>query len=206
MIEKKKIIVFDFDKTLTYRDSLFGFYLKVGITDKLRYLRLFFYFISMVAFKIKLLSNTSVKKLGFFLFLKGKNIDFIEKQSNSYSKEICFNNLFESFKFSDRNQRVIIVSASYEVYLKFIFDTNVEVFGSSYEVKNKVLKKFLFNCYGDNKRKIINDQGIEIIDVLYTDSLSDRALALISRSINIVRNDRIVRCNNVREFDEFFRQ
>jgi phosphoserine phosphatase len=206
MSGKKEVIVFDFDKTLTCKDTLFGFYLRVSGRDRLRCLRLFFYFISMAACKFNLISNTFLKKVGFTLFLRGKSSDLIEKYGNSYSKEICFNKLFKSFKFSDRNRRIIIISASYEVYLKSIFNSDVEIFGSKYDIEKNVLTRFLFNCYGYNKRKVLSDKEIFFIDELYTDSLSDRALALISRTINIVRNDKIIRCSNIREFDDFFRK
>ena len=64
----KRIVVFDFDKTLTYKDTLLGFFTTVGRERAFFLPKLMFYLFSMVQAKTGLISNTTLKERGVALF------------------------------------------------------------------------------------------------------------------------------------------
>lgn len=201
----KKIIVFDFDKTLTYRDTLFGFYISISEKDYKFPLKICFYFFLMFLFKIQIISNDYLKKQGFKIFIKNKELTSLENKAKLYANSIKFNNLFNSFDFKNIDHKIIVISASYEIYLKYIFNENIEVIGSKFKIVNGLASEFDFNCYSNFKSKILKYHGYEKIDVLYTDSFSDFSLAKLSHSINIVKNDNIYECSSINQFKEFFK-
>ena len=84
----KKIIVFDFDKTLTKNDTIFGFYLYVTKKNLLFPFKIVLYVIIILLSKLKLINNTSLKKLGVLFFLSGLDIDFLKDKSKSYIPQI----------------------------------------------------------------------------------------------------------------------
>lgn len=201
----KKIIVFDFDKTLTYRDTLFGFYISISEKGFKFLVKICSYFFLMVLFKIRIISNDYLKKQGFKIFIKNKELISLEKKAKLYANSIKFNNLFNSFDFKRIDYKIIVISASYQIYLKYIFNENIEVFGSEFKIENGLASEFDYNCYSNFKSKILKHYGYEKIDVLYTDSFSDFSLAKLSQSINIVKNDNIYECSNINQFKEFFK-
>ena len=117
----KKIIVFDFDKTLTYKDTLLGYYIISAKKGFIPQIKFFSYFIIMVLCKLKLISNNQLKIIGFNLFIKGQNISNLELKAKKYALKIKFNKLFNEINFMNENTRTVIISASYEIYLKYIF-------------------------------------------------------------------------------------
>ena len=114
-----KIVVFDFDKTLTYRDTLIGFFLlnRKNISYPIKIL---IYIIVMFLVKFGLLANTHLKQIGIFLFLKGMNKIQLKSLARQYTKKIKFNKLFYEYDFKSKN-KIYIVSASFSEYLKHIF-------------------------------------------------------------------------------------
>jgi len=60
----KEIIVYDFDKTLTYKDTLYGFFKAVANRDIFYFPKLFIYISFMVFAKLGLISNTTLKEYG----------------------------------------------------------------------------------------------------------------------------------------------
>lgn len=205
-MENKKIIVFDFDKTLTYTDTLLGFYNSIDNTKYSRYLKLLIYFFLMIFFKLNLITNHVLKKTGFLIFLKGKSKEFINNKAKSYASKIIFNKLYHSFDFSNNNNLIIIISASYEVYLKYIFPNNVKVIGSNFIYKDNYALKFNFNCFSENKVSALKDIGVHNIDEFYTDSYSDRSLVRMSKESFIVQSNKLINCKNLNEFDKFFKK
>jgi len=202
---KNNIIVFDFDKTLTYNDTLFDFYVHTCNKSFTLPIKLFYYLSLMILFKLKVISNDFLKIKGFNLFLKGLKESHIENKAKSFKSKIKFNNLYKTFNFNTNNE-IIIVSASYDIYLKYIFPENVRVFGSNFASINGIAEKFTFNCYSANKNYILNKYGISSIKTFYTDSYSDVSLAKISKQIIIVKNDNLSLCKDINEFNFYFRK
>jgi len=191
------IVVYDFDKTLTYKDTLLGFFLSFSKNP----LKLFIYFLAMVFAKFKIISNTSLKKLGVRLYLYGRSKDKVKKVAESYSKRIETNSVYRQMDFSCD---VFVVSASFEEYLLPLFPSGVKVVGSKLEYKNGRVCNIMLNCYGKNKKKLLNDREIVKIDRLFTDSYSDVDLAGMSSEICVVKNDSVKLCGDLAEFKRYF--
>ncbi len=195
---KEKIVVFDFDKTMTERDTILGFYKSVSRFRLLYSLKLPLYYIFAVLTKLKLASNTKLKRLGVRLFLTGLEQKYLEKVAADYSSKIEMNDIYKADFFKYTPENVFIISASYEIYLQPLFP-NHRVVGSllSYDSSSKV-RDLQINMYGEKKQKWLNDHGIDEIDLLYTDSFSDKPLMDISKDVVLVKDGekKILKQNN----------
>ena len=200
---KSKIIVFDFDKTLTYSDTLFGFFQFLGKKNYAYPLKVLLYFFVMVLTKLKVFSNTNLKQIGINIFLKGILKQDLNSSAEDYSKTIKLNNLYDEFDFISKNS-IYVVSASFTNYLRPLFPKNVTVFGSEFLFKNERIIGLSFNCFGFNKAKILVNNGVNKIDLLYTDSYSDLSLAKIARKIIIISRDKSFECNDIETFKSYF--
>lgn len=198
-----KVVVFDFDKTLTYNDTLFGFFLTATEKNIIYPIKVFLYIFSMILAKLKVLSNKNMKRIGIELFLKG--IDKVKFQSLSldYSKKIKLNKLYHNFDFTSNNE-IYIVSSSFTNYLTPLFPKNITVLGSEFIFKEEKILGLSFNCYESFKANILLKKGITKIDILYTDSYSDYSLACISEKIIIVNGDNTYECKNIEKFNSYF--
>ncbi len=192
------IVVFDFDKTLTYKDTLFDFFRFVAKNRKGFVFKVPLYFISMIFTKLKLISNTKLKEIGINLFLKGLSKKKLKEISNQYAKTIKLNKLYYSTNFKDNNY--FIVSASFEEYLKPLFPTSTTILASSLIYKEGKVETLKFNCYKQNKLQALKALNITNIDKLYTDSISDLPLAKISSKIYLINDDSIRVCKSINEF------
>lgn len=204
-MKKKKIIVFDFDKTLTYQDTILPFFRFIAQKNVYYPFKVGIYYFFMILNKLNLISNFTLKDIGIKLFLKGIDKEQIEKKSIEFSKKIKFNNLFKRLSFNENNYKYFVITASFEDYVKPIFPKNVKVIGSKIKYINNTPVGLLFNCYGEEKLYSLKSLNINEIDILYTDSLSDLYLAKIAKKIYIVKKDKIFLCNGVEEFIRFFK-
>lgn len=181
-------IVFDFDKTLTYEDTLLGFYKIVNKNDLIFSIKRLLLLIAAIVYKFKLINNDTLKKFGIFLFLKGKEKNTIKQKSKEYSKKIKLNKIYNNdFQLYNKDD-IILVSASFEDYLKPIFpDINILSSKIDYTINDKVkgLKK---NVYSSVKNKELLKHGIDHIDILYTDSFSDKPLMDIADKVFLIKN------------------
>ncbi len=202
----KSVVVYDFDKTLTYSDTLLGFFSYVGKRRRLFLPKLTVYLFSMVAAKIGWISNTKLKERGVALFLKGVTVAELEKYAQEYSRTIVPNRLYHELTSHEAQECVcIVVSASFEAYLKPLFEEPVRVVGSSLRYREGCVDGLAFNCYREDKVKALHEAGIFKIDRLYTDSMSDYALAKIAEKIVIVDGDTLTECADITEFEEYFK-
>jgi len=202
---RKKIIVFDFDKTLTYKDTLIGYYIFVSNKNFLFIFKMLIYLFYMVLAKLKFVSNDKLKMKGVNLFLKGQNIIKIKQKSIEYSEKIILNKLYFNYDFNNLNERILIVSASFQDYIYPLFPKNVEIIGSKLNIKDNKVIHLDLNCYSERKVETLKNKGIVEIDVLYTDSISDLPLANISSSSNVVLGDNYKKCININEFKNCFK-
>ncbi len=181
MEQKKILYLFDFDGTITNKDSLFDF-LKF-INSPFQYYTIFlFYLPCFFLAKIGLLKNDSIKEKFIAAFLKGKSQKIIEQMAQKYTQtiekiirpeankliqEVVKNNLADCY----------IVSASLDIWLipiaeklnlnlictKALYSNGIYTgkFGSlncnNYEKKNRILKEINLEkyqniiAYGDSK-------------------------------------------------------
>jgi len=199
----KKIIVYDFDKTLTYKDTLFGFFKFAAKKNIFYSFKLIVLYTSLVFSKFGLLNNRQLKNIGIQLFLKNLDAAELKKKFSNFHKTITYNKVFNDMKF-DENSTYYIVSASFQEYLSPIFSNPIHVVGSLIKYKNKKANCLEFNCFEEAKIQALNKLNVSKIDVLYTDSYSDLALAKIANKIIIVNGDETIICNNLQEFTQYF--
>ncbi|NNF46409.1 MAG: haloacid dehalogenase-like hydrolase, partial [Desulfofustis sp.] len=117
---KRTVVVFDFDKTLTDRDTLFGFYRTVAWGDRLFLIKRIFLNAAGVLYKTRLIQNHTLKRIGIHLFLKGTTRDELENAARKYCKKIELNNVYWNY-YKKTNGEKWIVSASPEIYLRNLF-------------------------------------------------------------------------------------
>ncbi|MDI6786542.1 MAG: HAD-IB family hydrolase [bacterium] len=167
--------LFDFDGTITKKDSFIDFIIyAVGLINFI--LGIFFLSPALLAFKLKIIPNWKAKELFLSYFFKGWNkLDF-DIWVSRYSKEKLPNIIRQ--KALDRIQwhkmqgdKIVIVSASMESWLKeWCEKYDLELISTKLEIKNnkitgKILNK---NCYGIEKVKRIREKyNLEDYDIIY---------------------------------------
>jgi len=187
-----KLVLFDFDGTLTTKDSLNEF-LKYSVGIKMYITKLIFFTPIFILYKLKLIKNDIAKqKLLSYFF---KNWD--EKKFKDIAKDFSLNHLDtilrediyqKLLEYKENGNRIIVVSASLQCWLKPWCDRNeIELLATKLEFENhKVTGKFATkNCYGEEKvnriKQYINFDNYEEI-IAYGDSKGDNEMFSISTS------------------------
>jgi phosphoserine phosphatase len=186
------IRAYDFDKTLTYKDTslLFLFYacnfLKMSAIKKLL---IIFY---AVCHKFSILTNDEFKSLSFLLVFKGKHKLEITKISKKFVKDNPnILNILGKRVAASLDQKQYILTASPECYVNLYFKT-VTVIGTTFSFDlNNMFSGINRNCYGAKKVDALQEFGILTVDEFYTDSLSDRPMMEVSKSNFLVKRDQI---------------
>ena len=80
----------------------------------------------------------------------------------------------------------------------------MNVFGSTISYKNNIAYSLLFNCYKKNKVQLLQQKGLTKIDVLFTDSFSDYALAKMAKKIFIISKNQVICCDSISDFNKYF--
>lgn len=123
----------------------------------------------------------------YFSFLKGiKDIDSKVEKFWDENRDKIRKNLFQNKK------NIVVISASPEFLLKDICKENgIEtVIATIVDKRNG--KFFSKNCYGKEKVNRLNNEYKEYcINEFYTDSLTDKYLAEISKKSFLVKKDKI---------------
>jgi HAD superfamily hydrolase (TIGR01490 family) len=147
----KKLYLFDFDGTLTYKDTMF-LYLKFYNSAKfnfqfLKHIPLF------ILLKLKLASAEKVKKSFISSILKGQSKTKIEEKSQQffekYYPEIIRENAIEFIKNIDREHtESYLVTASLDIWVKpFAEKFKMNLLATRAEFKNEI---FTGNFVGNN--------------------------------------------------------
>ena len=184
----KKIDVFDFDKTLYKKDSSVDFYLYCLSKHKkiIKYLPSTAF--GFLLYKLKIKPKEYYKEK-FFSFLKSiEKPEEVVKEFWSTRKDNFRNEIIEkseNFK--------IVISASPEFLLKGI----CKELGIDYCIASIVdikTGKFLSkNCKGEEKVNRLNEYIKDYeIENFYSDSLTDRYLARLSKNKYLIKNGKII--------------
>lgn len=165
-MEKEKIYCFDFDGTLTKKDTLIEFikYTK-GTT---RFLMGFLlYSPLLVLMKLHLFPNWKAKQLIFKHFFGGMDIDDFNVDCIDFAAHNLYLMRIDGVHFLQETQRrheqVFVVSASIDNWVQpfFMFEylANVKVLGTKIEaIDGKVTGRFKTpNCYGAEKVRRIQE-------------------------------------------------
>lgn len=157
-------------------------------SDKpLKPLRILILLFFAVMHKLGLISNDRLKKTGIWLFLKGVSENVIRQKSALYASQISLNELYQT-EYLSKYPGAIIATASFEEYVQPLCKNSVLIAASLDYAGGKVtgLRK---NAFGMQKVKLLNEKGLNQIDVFYTDSFSDRSLMDISSVVYLVKNN-----------------
>lgn len=185
--------MFDFDKTLTYNDSLTQLFLW-----RMRGWRIIFmplYFTFKVSSKIGVISIKREKELSIKVLFSNDYLTF-DSQCRLFAPKIkltpCFSLLQEEI---NKGSQVIILSASPSNYLHHIF-TNVTIVATTFCVNDQSeIIAIQQHPYGEEKLRCLLNIGVSHIDTMYYDSKSDEALIPICNEWFRVANGHVVARN-----------
>jgi len=178
------MIVFDFDKTLTYRDTTLPF-LAFGLSPiKSIHCHLRYYALALLV-KCQCYSVMSLKQR--MINWRFKSYDF--KTWNSHCKDfsatIKTNALYRQINWNEEN--LVVASASFKDVLIHLFPSSVLVIGSEVAIGNQI--NITKHAMGKQKAGLLRDAGIESFDRLYTDSLADLPLMKMASEVVWVKGD-----------------
>ena len=181
----KKLYLFDFDGTLTYKDTMF-LYLKFYNSMKF-YVQFVKHIPLFVLLKLKLADAEKVKKSFISSILKGESRTKIEKKSQSffekYQDEIFRVNALKFINNIDRTQtESYIVSASLDIWVKpFAEKLKMKLLSTRAEFKNDIFTGNFIgkNCNGPEKVKriieTVNERKFDKI-IAFGDTSGDREM------------------------------
>ncbi len=171
----KVIVFFDFDRTITKKDTLIEF-LKFYRGEFGFYISLFLLLPVILLYFLKIISNEKAKELVLSFFLKGEDADKFMHLSREFSlnyvPKIIKQEAFERIRWHKRNShKVVVVSASVENWIKpWCHKNNLELIATKIEIKDGKLTGKLAsrNCYGEEKvRRIKEIYNLDDYDEIY---------------------------------------
>lgn len=164
MNKKPHIAFFDFDGTITSRDSMIEF-VKFAHGEVKFYQGIIFLSPILLALKLNLINNQKAKEkfiYHFFKHLNKQEIDSLSTRFLASLDKIILANALEKIKWhKQNNHEVVIVSASIESYLiKWCQKHQLHLISTKLEFKNQILTgKFANNnCYGIEKVNRIKEE------------------------------------------------
>ncbi|HSB93948.1 MAG TPA: HAD family hydrolase [Flavitalea sp.] len=188
-----RIAFFDFDGTITYKDTLLEF-IRFAKGDIGFYSGFLLYSPALVAFKLKLISNQAAKQLILRHFFGKMPLAEFNKLCNDFAVKVVpglvrYKALHELQELEKNNFRIVVVSASAENWVKLWAEkmgyeyiaTRLETVGDS--ITGRIAGS---NCFGEEKVNRIKQQ-YNLSDYsevyCYGDSAGDRPmLALGTKS------------------------
>jgi phosphatidylglycerophosphatase C len=183
---KKAIAFFDFDGTITTKDTLLEFikFSKGNFKFSLGFLLNSPY---LIAYKLKIISNQSAKEKVLRFFFKNTSVEKFREQCNLFSQKILPTlirpkALREIKKLKDNGYSIVVVSASPEQWiLGWANEMQVPLIASCLEVNDgKITGKLIGkNCHGDEKvRRILEKHVLSDYSVIYAygDTTGDRPM------------------------------
>lgn len=155
---KKKIAFFDFDGTITKKDTLLEF-IKFSKGSLGFYLGFLINSPYLVAYKLKLISNQKAKEKVLQFFFKGMPLERFQVLCNDFSRQVLpglirAKALEEIEKLKSEGVSIVVVSASPENWIrKWADDNSIQTISTRLEIKEgkltgKILGK---NCHGQEK-------------------------------------------------------
>lgn len=188
------LALFDFDGTLTKKDSLDEF-LKYSVGKRKYFINMFRFIPYFVLWQTKLMNNGVAKEHLFRIFFKGMDEELFKSKAKEFSLTkldlIMNKERIEILKeHQKKGDRVVIVSASMQCWLQPWCDKEgIELLSTRLKFENGVFSgKFLtINCHGTEKANRIkahlNIEEYETVHA-YGDSSGDKEmLAMAHKSI-----------------------
>lgn len=180
------IAFFDFDGTITRKDTLFDF-LRFGFGNFRFAFGIFVISPILVAFKLKIISNTKAKEYLLSWFFKNMSMEYFLEMANLYSlnriDKITRRSAMQKISWHKKQgDTVVIVSASPKYWLEpWCAKNGLALLATKLEIKKGVITGKISgrNCYGDEKvRRISEAYDLEKFDYIYAygDSIGDREM------------------------------
>jgi phosphatidylglycerophosphatase C len=182
----QRIAFFDFDGTITTKDTLLEF-IKFYKGTGYFYLGFLLYSPFLVAYKLKLIPNYVAKQKVLQFFFRGESIETFQKKCDEFSalilpKLIRPKALKEIEKLKASGAEIVVVSASAENWIrKWASDISLKLIGTKLAVANNKLTGTIDgkNCYGDEKVcRIEQHYDLKLFKEIYCygDSRGDKAM------------------------------
>lgn len=188
MSRQKRLVVFDFDGTITRGDTLIGFLRSThGVCFYLWFALLL---VVLIPYKIGMIKNDKAKQIVFRCFYRGWSIDRFNAACVDYVSTIRTRPMAMTalLKHLSDGESVVIVSASPENWVRIwaqangietVLSTRLEV-----DINGRITGRFLTpNCYGAEKVNRLCEVFPELVYnrnavylVAYGDSRGDREL------------------------------
>jgi len=151
------IALFDFDGTITRKDTLFQFILFVkGVF--VSYSGFALLLPVFILHKLKLYSNHRAKEKVFSFFFKGTSLEYLKKRGQEFTEVInktVNKSAIEKINWhKSKNHIVYVVTASSELWVgEWCRQNKIKLIATSYEVYDgKITGKIKgFNCQGEEK-------------------------------------------------------
>ena len=185
-----KLALFDFDGTITTKDSLVDF-IQYAVGKPKYYFGLFLLSPILIMYKLKIISNDIAKEMLLSYFFKHWNHKVFQDIADKYSMQ-CLDKIIrpkamEKIKWHQQEgHETVVVSASMECWLKrWCEKHNLVLIATKLEViDEKITGKFSTkNCHSEEKvrriKKIYNLSKFSVI-YAYGDSLGDKEMLSIS--------------------------
>ncbi len=180
------LALFDFDGTITTKDTLIEF-IKYVVGDRTYLTGMAKNLPMLLAFKLKLIPNDVAKKRLLYYFFKDISESRLKEMAKKYSlttiDKITKQSALKKIEWhKDRGDRVVVVSASMECWIKPWCDREeIELISTKLKFKDE---KFIGdfdgkNCHGQEKaNKIIQSIDLDYYDSIYAygDSNGDRQM------------------------------
>ena len=172
---KRGIALFDFDGTITTKNTLLEF-IKFAKGSRALYKGFAFHILYLIGYKLKLISNQTAKEKVLQHFFRGMEVQPFEGLCQAFYetelRKLVRPKALEEIERLKREQFVVvIVSASPENWIsRWTKEMGVELIGSQLEVREgrltgKIVGK---NCHGVEKvRRIKEKYRIEDYDLVY---------------------------------------
>jgi phosphatidylglycerophosphatase C len=180
------LALFDFDGTLTTKDSLEEFII-FAVGKRVYYLKLLFFSPIYLLYRLGIMHNSKAKEMLFRLYFKGIKESTFKKLAYKFSTmcitPILRDEIYEKFlEHKEKGDRVIVVSASMKCWLEpWTNAENVELLSTQLEFLNGVFSGHFKtpNCHGQEKltrvKEILDLNDYETI-YAYGDSSGDEQI------------------------------
>lgn len=185
MCNKETIAVFDFDGTITKKDTLFDFIAFAKGRLKL-YTGLIYLSPILILYKLSVISNEKAKEIMFSHFFKGDSYNSFKELGKKYAiriEQLMYQDTKKELeKYIKDETKILIISASIKEWIApWALQRGIQVIATNIDVKHdKITGKFSSrNCYGIEK---VNRLKKEYPDrknyylVAYGDSSGDKEL------------------------------
>ena len=186
-----KIVVFDFDKTLTYCDTINQLFLWRINNKHPYYLPL--YILLLIATKLNIISVKQLKELCIKILFPS-DVDKFNSICRNFAPLIKLNEISKILLSEYENgSKVVVLSASPINYLQYLFK-NIDIIATTLKVDiNNKIVGIKQHPYGHEKLNILNYYGIEYINEMYYDSVSDEVLLPISEKAYKIKNGFVIK-------------